>query len=143
MGLSIFWLLAAVAFVAIDILTSAFIFCWFGIGAIAAIILNLMNYNFTIQFLVFTIVSLIAIAIGYPLTKNAVKKSVKHTPLMEETYIGKVFLAEEDIEETGRVKVGGNFWTAHNVGKKILKGQKFQVTGIEGNKLIIKAIGEE
>ena len=37
------------------------------------------------------------------ITKNAVKKSVKHTPLMEETYIGKVFLAEEDIEEERRM----------------------------------------
>ncbi len=37
---------------------------------------------------------------------------------MEETYIGKVFIAEEDIEETGRVKVGGNYWTTENVGKK-------------------------
>lgn len=62
---------------------------------------------------------------------------------MEETYIGKVFIAEEDIEETGRVKVGGNYWTAENVGKKILKGQKFQVTGIDGNKLTIKLLREE
>lgn len=143
MGTIIFWLVVAIILVAVDILTSAFIFCWFSIGAIAALILKLMNFGFTGQFLCFTVVSLIAIAIGYPLTKNAVKKSVKHTPLMEETYIGKIFTAEEDIEETGRVKVGGNYWTTENVGKKILKGQKFQVTGIEGNKLTIKAVREE
>ncbi|MBS6601385.1 MAG: NfeD family protein [Clostridium sp.] len=143
MGAAIFWLIVAIFFVAIDILTSAFIFCWFGIGALVSIVLSLINVKFAVQFIVFTVVSLIAIAIGYPLTKNAVKKSVKHTPLMEETYIGKVFIAEEDIEETGRVKVGGNYWTAENVGKKILKGQKFQVTGIDGNKLTIKLLREE
>ncbi len=143
MGTAIFWLIVAIFFVAIDILTSAFVFCWFGIGAVVSIVLSLMNVKFAIQFIAFTVVSLIAIAIGYPLTKNAVKKSVKHTPLMEETYIGKTFTAEKDIEETGKVKVGGNYWTTENVGKKILKGQKFQVTGIDGNKLIIKVVMEE
>ena len=143
MGTAIFWLIVAIFFVAIDILTSAFVFCWFGIGAVVSIVLSLMNVKFAIQFIAFTVVSLIAIAIGYPLTKNAVKKSVKHTPLLEETYIGKTFTAEKDIEETGRVKVGGNYWTTENVGKKILKGQKFQVTGIDGNKLIIKVVMEE
>ena len=143
MGTAIFWLIVAIFFVAIDILTSAFVFCWFGIGAVVSIVLSLMNVKFAIQFIAFTVVSLIAIAIGYPLTKNAVKKSVKHTPLMEETYIGKTFTAEKDIEETGRVKVGGNYWTTENVSKKILKGQKFQVTGIDGNKLIIKVVMEE
>ena len=143
MGTAIFWLIVAIFFVAIDILTSAFVFCWFGIGAVVSIVLSLMNVKFAIQFIAFTVVSLIAIAIGYPLTKNAVKKSVKHTPLMEETYIGKTFTAEKDIEETGRVKVGGNYWTTENVGKKILKGQKFQITGIDGNKLIIKVVMEE
>ena len=92
MGAAIFWLIVAIFFVAIDILTSAFIFCWFGIGALVSIVLSLINVKFAVQFIVFTVVSLIAIAIGYPLTKNAVKKSVKHTPLMEETYIGKVFM---------------------------------------------------
>ena len=143
MGTAIFWLIVAIFFVAIDILTSAFVFCWFGIGAVVSIVLSLMNVKFAIQFIAFTVVSLIAIDIGYPLTKNAVKKSVKHTPLMEETYIGKTFTAEKDIEETGRVKVGGNYWTTENVGKKILKGQKFQITGIDGNKLIIKVVMEE
>ena len=143
MGTAIFWLIVAIFFVAIDILTSAFVFCWFGIGAVVSIVLSLMNVKFAIQFIAFTVVSLIAIAIGYPLTKNAVKKSVKHTPLMEETYIGKTFTAEKDIEETGRVKVSGNYWTTEKKKKKILKGQKFQVTGIDGNKLIIKVVMEE
>lgn len=143
MGVAIFWLIVAIFFVAIDILTSTFIFCWFGIGALVSMVLSLINIEFAIQFIAFTVVSLIAIAIGYPLTKNAMKKSIKHTPLMEETYIGKIFIAEEDIEETGIVKVGGNYWTAENVGEKILKGQKFQVTGIDGNKLTVKLVMEE
>lgn len=143
MELLILWVVIAVVVVGIDILTSAFLFCWFGIGAIAAIICNLLDLNFTVQFITFTIVSLIAISIGYPWTKKVVKKSIKHTPLMEETYIGKILTAENDIENTGIIKVGGNFWTAHNVGGKILKGQKFQITGIEGTKLVIKSMREE
>lgn len=143
MELLILWIVVAVVVVGIDIVTSAFLFCWFGIGAIAAIICNLLGLNSVIQFITFTIVSLLAVSIGYPWAKKVVKKSVEHTPLMEETYIGKIFTAEEDIETTGSIKVGGNFWTAHNVGEKILKGQKYQITGIEGTKLVIKLMREE
>ena len=62
---------------------------------------------------------------------------------MEESYVGKVFEAEEEIKDSARIKVGGIYWTAVNKSEKILIGQKFQIVGIDGNKLIIKSLGEE
>ena len=139
----IFWLIVAVAVIALDIFTSSFLFMWFSIGAAAAIIASLLGGSFPVQFLAFAVVSLIAIGIGYPIVKKKYKETIKRVPLMEESYIGKVFEATEDIEETSMIKVGGVYWTAVNKGKKIEKGHKFQVTGIDGNKLDIKGLEEE
>lgn len=57
---------------------------------------------------------------------------------MEENYIGKTYIAEEDIIGSTRLKVEGSYWTGENEGEKILKGEKFVISGISGNKLIIK-----
>ena len=57
---------------------------------------------------------------------------------MEQTYIGKVMIADEDMEEKSKIKVSGIYWTAYNKGKIIKKGEKYTIIGIEGNKLIVK-----
>lgn len=142
MGLLLFWLALSIGAVLIDIFTSAFLFVWFAIGGFAAVAGGLAGIEFTGQLVIFIGVSLISMAIGYPLAKKKFKNTTK-TPLMEETYLGKEFLAEEEIDKTLRFKVGGIYWTGKNDGAKINKGEKFKIIGIEGNKLLIKGLGEE
>lgn len=139
----IFWLIVSIAAILIDIFTSAFLFVWFALGGIVAIISDLMGYGILVQVALFGVVSLISIAIGYPWAKKKFKNSIKRTPLMEETYIGKQFIAEEDIEKQTRIKVEGIYWTGYNKGKLIKKGDRFKITGIDGNKLIIESLEEE
>ncbi|MDS0524546.1 NfeD family protein [Clostridium sp. SHJSY1] len=139
----IFWLVFSIGMVIVDIFTSTFLFVWFAFGGGAAIVANLLGANITIQIIVFGLIGILAVAIGYPWAKKKFKTSIKHTPLMEETYVGKQFTAEEDIEKTTRFKVSGIYWTGSNVGNIIKKGQKFEVVGIDGNKLMIKGIKEE
>lgn len=143
MELTIFWLIVAVGAFALDVITSSFLFVWFTLGGLAAIIANFLGANFIVQLIVFAVVSLISVGLGYPYAKKKFKKGLVKTPLMEETYIGKDFIAQESIEQHGKVKIGGIYWTVVNEGKIILKGQLFKVTGIEGNKFIIKGIEEE
>lgn len=143
MATVIFWLVVAAIAIAIDICTSNFLFVWFSVGALGALLAYLVGANFTVQFVIFVVISLITVAIGYPIVKKKYKQSVVHTPLMEETYIGKIFEATEDIKEVAKIKVGGIYWTAINKSDSISLGQKFQITGIDGNKLIIKGLGEE
>jgi len=143
MGLIILWVAIAFGVIVLDILTSTFLFVWFSFGSLAAIIANLVGLSFGWQIFIFALVSLISISIGYPWAKRKYKKMVKPTLRMEETYIGMEFVAEDDIEGSTRIKVAGIYWTGINHGEKIVKGHKFQITGVEGNKLIIKGIGEE
>lgn len=144
MLLTLLWIIVAIVMVAIDLATSAFLFSWIGLGAIVAMFANLLALSFLVQVIIFGIVSLIAIGIGYPWAKKKFKASIRTTQLMEETYIGMIFDAEERIESTAGIKISGIYWTVINEGEIIEKGDKFIITGIQGNKFTInKYKGEE
>ena len=65
----IIWLLIAFLVIVIDIVTSSFIFMWFSIGAIAAIILSLLGLAMKIQILAFLIIGIAMVCVGYPWAK--------------------------------------------------------------------------
>ena len=134
----IIWLVIAVGLIAIDVVTSSFIFMWFSIGALLAIILAFIEVSIVWQFIVFLVTGIILIILGYPWVKKKFKVEKNHTLTMEETYIGRVMTANEDIVEKAKIKVDGVYWTAYNKTKKINKGEQFIISGIEGNKLVVK-----
>ena len=134
----IIWILVAIFLVVIDIITSSFIFMWFSLGALVAIILSLLNFTVLYQIIAFLIIGVVTISIGYPWAKKKFKTDVKQVPTMEETYIGKTMTAEEDMGETSLINVSGIYWTSCNKGKIIKKCEEFTITGIEGTKLIVK-----
>lgn len=138
MNAVIFWIIIAAVAIIIDIATSNFLFAWFTVGAIAAMIADFVGIAFGVQVIIFLVINLITVSLGYPWAKKKFKKSVKRTPLMEETYIGRVMKAEDDIAERARVKVDGIYWTVQNTGEEIKAGDSFKIMGIEGIKLIIK-----
>lgn len=138
MELSIFWIVLGVVVFILDIATSSFLFIWFSVGAFAALIASLMGASVGLQIVLFLGISIVTISIGYPWARKKFKKSVTHTPLMEENYIGKVLKAEEDIEERGKAKLGGVYWAVINNGPVIKKGESFKIISFEGNKLRIE-----
>ncbi len=140
MGEIILWLFIAIVAVATDMMTGLFLFVWFAIGSIAAIVANLYGASMGIQIIIFSVVSIILVLIGYPMIRRRSKKEIKKIPLMEEKYIGMEFIAEDDIEASTRIKVGGIYWGAVNQGETIKKGQKFRIIGLMGNEFIIKSI---
>jgi len=136
----IFWVAVAIAALAVDIASSSFIFIWFAIGAIAAIIAMVFNVSIIAQAIIFGAVSAIFMAIGYPIVKKTIKKTVTKTLTMEEGYIGIEFTITKDIDEKANIKFQGIYWTVKNVGKPLKKGDLVQVIGIEGNKLLIAKV---
>lgn len=134
----IVWILVAIAVIAIDIITSSFVFMWFSLGAFVAIILSLIGISVAWQIVAFLVMGVATVSIGYPWAKKKFKADVNHVPTMEQTYIGKEMIANEDMEEKSKIKVSGIYWTAYNKGKIIKKGERYIITGIEGNKLIVK-----
>ena len=136
MGIVILWIIIAAVAILIDIATSSFLFVWFTVGAVAAMIAEVLGVSFGIQVIIFLVVNLITVSLGYPWAKKKFKTSVKRTPLMEETYIGRVMKAEENIGQRAKVKVDGIYWTVQNSGEEIKAGDNFKIIGIDGIKLI-------
>jgi len=138
MGDWILWIIISVAALIVDIATSAFLFLWFTVGGIAAIIAYILGFGLGVQIIVFIAVSGVSMAIGYPLMRKSLKGTVKKTETMEESYIGRELNVDEDVIEKTKVKVDGIYWTIKNVGEPIKKGDKVKIIGIEGNKLLVK-----
>lgn len=137
---AIMWvIIGAVALVA-DLTTSSLLFVWFTVGTLASLLALILGYSFAVQVIVFIAVSALFLAIGYPLAKEILKKSVDKIPTMEVGYVGKEVLVDNDVMEKTMVKIDGVYWTIKNQGEPIKKGDKVKVTGVEGNKLIVKKI---
>lgn len=134
------WLAIAIITLLLDIITSSFLFIWFTIGGMAALIAMTFNYSQYIQWVVFISVSVIFMAVGYPLVKKTIKKTVPRTATMEEGYIGREIIIDEDVIEKALIKIDGIYWTIKNQGTPIKKGDKVIITGLEGNKILIKKI---
>lgn len=134
----VFWIVVAITVVVLDATTGSFLFCWFAVGALGAIVSSFLGVTFGVQIIIFLILSIVTIAIGYPWAKKNFKKTIEYTPLMEEKYIGKVLIAEDEIKGKSKIKLEGIYWTVDSKFEIVKKGEKFRITSIEGNKLIIK-----
>jgi membrane protein implicated in regulation of membrane protease activity len=136
----ILWIIIGIAAVAVDVASSSFLFIWFALGSIMAIIAALLNISFVVQVIIFIVVSTILILVGYPIVKKTMKKTVQRTPTMEQSYIGREFTADEGIIDKATIKIDGIYWTLKNEGEPVKKGERIKVTGIEGNKLVIRKL---
>ena len=136
----VMWIIISVVALVVDIATSAFLFLWFTIGGIAAIIALIFGSAVSIQIIVFIGVSAISMAIGYPLMKKTLRGTVSKTNTMEEGYIGREITVDEDLIEKAKVKIDGIYWTIKNIGDPVKKGDKISIIGIEGNKLIVEKL---
>lgn len=134
------WVVIAITCLIIDFLTAGFIFVWFTIGGIGAIIALSLGYPFPVQIGVFVVLTGVSYSIGYPFAKKFLNKDIPKTPTMEENFIGRVITAEKDIKEKGRIKLDGIYWTVKNEGVYLSEGEKFKIIGLEGNKIVIKKV---
>ena len=134
------WIIIGVGALLIDLTTSSFLFIWFTGGSITAIIALIIGKSFMIQLITFILVTAIFMAVGYPIVKKTMKRTVPQTKTMEQNYIGEIFVADKDISRKGLIKVDGIYWSVLNEGDYIKKGQKFKVESIRGTKLVIKKI---
>lgn len=136
----ILWIIIGATALVADLITNVFLFIWFTIGSIAAIIAMTLGYSMTVQVITFVAVSAIFMAVGYPLVKETIKKTVKKTPTMEQGYIGRKITVDEEVMGKAIIKFDGIYWTIKNIGEPIKKGDSIEISGIEGNKLLVKKV---
>ena len=139
--MTIFWLVAMIAFFVVEAATVNLMTLWFAFGALAALITSLLGGELWLQIVVFIAVTVITLIPTRKLAKKYFSKN-HHQATNSDIVIGKDCIVVEEIDNllsTGAVKCLGKEWTARSAdGKKIVTGETVTAVTIEGVKLIVR-----
>ena len=134
------WLAALVFFLVIEGATAQLVSIWFVLGALAALIVNLLHGSMWLQIAAFVIVSVLALIFTRPIIRKLTKGRVSATNA--DRIIGTTCMVTEAIDNiagTGAVSAAGKIWTARSRdGEPIPEGTLVTVSAIEGVKAIVK-----
>ena len=141
MGMWILWLIIAGFFFILEMVTSGFLVCWLGVGAVLSMILSFFVDNIIAQVIVFAISSIVLMVMTKPLVKKFIDKGT--IPTNKDSLIGKEGIVIETIDTIkaqGQVKLMGEVWSAKSFdeGKVIEKDTKVIVKEITGVKLVVE-----
>lgn len=135
----ILWIALAVGFLAVEFGTVALISLWFVIGALAAMVADLLGAVLWLQILIFALVSLAMLLLVRPFLRRYVNPY--KTPTNADALLGQEAIVTEainNLEGTGAVKLGGLTWTARaEDGAPIPEGAVVVVRAIDGVKAIV------
>ncbi|WP_240495868.1 NfeD family protein [Thermoanaerobacterium sp. PSU-2] len=126
--------------IAIDLITSNFIFFNFSMGAFFAICADLLGANTPIQIFAFLAVGIVSLIFSFKYLRKKFKNIPKTYPY-ENQYIGRTIEIKDDIGKTGQVFFEGIYWTVKS-DVPLKSGDNVVITGISGNKLIVKRLEE-
>ena len=137
----IFWLLAAVGFLALEGMTFSMVSVWFAAGSAAALLCCLFTHSFRVQAVVFIAVSAVCLLAFKPLAKRLHKQP---TPTNGDRALGREarLLTPVSAQRTGRVRLAGVDWSARcaTPGDTLTPGQACRVTEIHSTLLIVEPI---
>ena len=132
-----FWIIAAVVFAVIELMTSPLISIWFCGGALVAAFASVFTDSIWITATVFVVVSALLLAFTRPLVKRKITPKIQ--PTNADRIIGKEAVVIEQIdsvENRGQIKVEGQVWSAKSNGV-IKEGERVTVASIEGVKAVV------
>ena len=136
---ALIWLLLLVLFLLAEAATVTLVSLWFAAGALAAMVVSLLQAAVPFQITVFLAVSVLLLASLRPLVRKHL--TPKLTPTNVDSIIGSMGYVTEDIDNDsalGQVKLGSMFWTARSTdGSPIAKGTRIRTDRIEGVKVFV------
>ncbi len=134
-----FWIATFVFLIIAEATTAQLVTIWFAVGALGALIANLLNAQDWLQWAIFVVVSIVTLVATRPLVKKFTGKKIQ--PTNADRNIGEQAIVLEDIDNTlgtGSVNVKGVTWTARSLnGDLIEKGTMVVIHKIEGVKLLV------
>ncbi len=138
---TIYWLIAFVVLLVIEIFTMGLTTIWFAGGAIAAYITGMLGVGTAGQVVVFVAISLVLLVFTRPLALKYFNQNRQRTNA--ESLIGQQGIVLEEIDTlkaVGRVVVNGQEWSAKTdePNGRIAKGKVVVIDGIQGVKLIVR-----
>lgn len=118
---------------------------WFAVGALAAVVVSLLNGPVWLQILLFLAVSGGLLALLWPLVRKVLNPG--HTRTNVDSVPGSTGLVTAGIDNvaaTGQIKLGAMVWTARSTsGAPIPEGTLVRVDRIEGVKAYVSVVPAE
>lgn len=136
---AIIWLALIIVFFVLEAATVQLMSIWFAAGALAAMVVNLLGAEVWLQMVVFFTVSIVLLAVLWPMARKRVKAKV--VPTNADALVGRVCTVTEEISpvEGGRVKLGDVTWSARSEsGDMIPVGTLVKVLKIQGAKVFVE-----
>lgn len=135
------WLILAIVFFIAEAVSFQLVSIWFAVGAVAALITQLAGGSFSMQCVLFVVVTTIFLIATRPIIKKIKKQTVSTN---FDRIIGQDAVVLEEInnlENVGQAKVGGQVWSARSMDNTVIpKDALVKVEKIEGVKLIVTQI---
>jgi len=143
--IEIIWAGLIVVFLIVEGVTAGLASIWFAAGAVAGLVLALLNVPLGWQITAFIVVSVITLILTRPLAKKYVNKNVQ--PTNADRVIGQTGIVLEKIDNiagTGTVKINGKTWTACSIsGNAIAVGVLVTAAAISGVTLQVAEKGTD
>ena len=132
------WLVVAVFFLVVELLTTALVSIWFVPAAIIVCFLTFVVDSLALQIAIFVVLSAIFMVIARKVYKKYIKKPVDDVN-QNEKLMGKVAIVTEDTTPiSGRIRVGDVYWRAVSEnGETIPKDEVVVIKRVEGTTLVI------
>lgn len=145
MNLGILWLIAVLVFAVLEMLTYQLVSIWFAGGAIGALAAYALGADFTVQMIVFLLLTGILLLATRPFVKKMLHGPGFKTNV--DSLVGKEAMVTDavcNIENHGEAKVNGMVWTARSLnGETIPAGEVVVVERVEGVKLMVRKLSEK
>jgi len=136
------WLVVLVITIIAEVATAtALVTIWFSIGALFALLFDLLNFNIYVQVIIFLIASVLCLIFVRPLLYNLIKP--KPTNTNADRVINQVYtiLQSSDDNNIATLKANGLIWNARSFdNSKLMTNDRVLVKSIEGSKLIVEKI---
>ena len=139
----IFWAVAVVAFVILELATVGLASIWFALGALSALVAALLHAPLWLQIVLFAVVSVATLLLTRPLAKKYINSKTMATNA-DRVIGGRAVVKEriDDLAGTGAVLADGKMWSARTVdGSTAEPGDVVIVREIRGVKLIVDPNG--
>ncbi|WP_124054766.1 NfeD family protein [Arcanobacterium ihumii] len=131
------WAIIAIVLLILETLTVDFLFMMLAGGALASVFTSLATDSLTVQVIVFAVVSVLLLAFIRPWARKHVNDSSTGTSNVY-ALAGKDATTLTPVNRTsGRVKIGGEVWSAKTSGDEIAQDTDVVVQTIQGVTLVV------
>ena len=137
-----FWVITAIAFAVVEVLTLAFFAVFITIGAIGAALASLLGFNLLVQAIVLGVVGVLGIATARPFLVQRLHIGRHALRSGAESMIGQQGVLSEPIlgsSRPGHLQIAGELWPAVTEDASAVPAETpVVVTGLRGSTLIVR-----